>query len=281
MNTSGNLTLLTADAIIAGVAVLAAEDAQLLGKPLLSASEVHKIRTNGKKLRAWIRLTRFGGAHQRCKKTERWLRSVSRSLAAGRDTKVRMDTLAWLATRTSVPATRAALAQLTDPLPDAVGVALPEPVPAVEAAKHLRCVTALHPDGVELRHGLRQVYARTRRLARAAQKVDAHHTELHRCRRWVKYLGYQLELVTGTKGKKGTPLQQALTELGSTLGRIQDLIVLEQHLDSLADASNTAKAVLITRKLLKATCKRLTRKANGMLAACFAATPREFIAVLE
>lgn len=280
LGTDANLLLLSPDAIFAAVEVLVAEDAQLLGKPQLSATEVHRVRVNGKKLRAWIRLVRLGGDHKRCSKAECWLRSTSRSLAEGRDARVRMETLAWLATRTSSASTRAALALLSAPVDDVAGVTLPEPVSAAQAKRRLRCVTRLDPDAPELRRGLRKVYGRARALAQAAAQAEAHHSELHRCRRWVKYLGYQLELATGVRGKQGAPLQQALTELGSTLGSIQDLVVLEQHLDSLAADPDLRAAVRVTRKLLKSTCKRLTRKANGMLAACFAATPREFAAML-
>src|SRR5690606_2353332 len=155
-----------------------------------------------------------------------------------------------------------------------------EPVSAAQAKRRLRCGTRLDPDAPELRRGLRKVDGRARALAQAAAEAEADHSEVHRRRRRVRYLGDQPEPATGVRGKHGPPMQQALTELGSTLASIQDLVVLEQHLDSLAADPDLRAAVRVTRKLLKSTCKRLTRKANGMLAACFAATPREFAAML-
>jgi CHAD domain-containing protein len=275
------LKLLAPEAIMARLEALIAEHVRLLNNTGLSPAEVHEVRVNGKKLRSWIRLNRLGGAHQRCRKADHWLRAISRSLAAGRDAQVTTATLARLGKRTAAATTAAALALLADPLRAVTTAPLPDGADSTDAQRQLRCLAALWPDARELRHGLRAVYARARRLATRATAPEAQPTDLHHCRKWVKYLGFQLELATGTSGKKGAPLQRTLAGLGTTLGNIQDLVVLGQHLDALETDIALAEAVGITRKLQQASSKRLINKATRELSTCFAPTPKQFAATLE
>ena len=78
--------------------------------------------------------------------------------------------------------------------------------------------------------GLGQTFAKAADLGQhALQSKDL--AELHRWRRWVKYLRYQLEPVATPQRSSIVELHAELRQLGSTLGRRNDLHQLRQALE--------------------------------------------------
>src|SRR5690606_39172737 len=87
--------------------------------------------------------------------------------------------------------------------------------------------------------GLRANYQAARKLANAALCDRADAEKLHRFRRRVKYLHYQLNLLCDLR-KSPVVLPAMLKDLGATLGQINDLHELMQAIQQL-EAGNSSR----------------------------------------
>jgi CHAD domain-containing protein len=220
-----------------------------LGHSAHSAEDIHHIRVDIKKLRAWIRLLRLARGRRLARKTDRKLRALARVLTQVRDQQVLPDTLARLRKACTSAAQARLLAALAARL-----MALPhdENFPAATELPRgrLRRLGTPLDDRKALCNALKESYTRAQRLGKSATRPGAPGEELHRWRRRVKYLGYQLALTTAEPGKSRTPLQRNLAALGSTLGTLQDLNVLGRHLELLQDDPACTEALVLATRLL-------------------------------
>ena len=193
----------------------------------LEPEGVHAVRVGTKRVRALWQLHKASPRAPRAKAAIKRLRLAARRLAGLRDDHVLLMLLAELAAGAPAGASagfeRARL-RLVTPLarqPAADG-ACPAIIAALEAdaADWLEVGAA---DDVELLHqGLRRAFTKTRDLGRKA--LDERTAEdLHRWRRWVKYLRYQLEPFATAERHTISAYHAELKGLGSNLGKRNDL----------------------------------------------------------
>lgn len=90
---------------------------------------------------------------------------------------------------------------------------------------------------------------------------------MHRWRKRVKYLYYQVRLADMTLDRAATRWRRCLDELGTVLGELQDLTVFAQRFAQLDDPD--AKLALARRPLERAR-KRRTARLGKLQRRCFA-----------
>lgn len=219
-----------------GLLISQLQDQLALATP--DAQDIHDLRVNCKKLRSWIRLLRHTGAADDWQHADHALRTIAKKFARLRDAEVLQQTVRTLQAATRSKLGRAACQQVLTGLQTLTPVA-----PANKNIKLARKVvlqlTAANPAEPVLRKGMKLTCQRCQRLGRKAAGRHASIEQLHQLRRWVKYLGYQLELVTVPAQPRNKSRKQ-LVALGRTLGLIHDLALLQQRLASLKDVDESA-----------------------------------------
>jgi len=251
---ASTLTLLPLTTVNGRVGKLVKELGMLLQLAVPTPEEIHKLRRNTKKLRAWLRLV------DGSKKTDRLLRHAAKRFSTVRDTHVRLQTLQQLPLladiEPQVAAKQAFFASLHE-LQQA-SPAHPAALDERDLAKLSKLLSRLKPqlhsekDGKLLQKGLRTAW---RRAVRLLEKIRMEHSvdDVHRFRRRVKYLFYQLELVVQRKTREMRTLHQQLEQLGKDLGDFHDLDVLQlclQEQDAAVELSTGLKEELALANLL-------------------------------
>lgn len=200
----------------------------------LAADDVHGLRVACKRLRALWRMLEPSLGSVVTRPAERALRDAARQLAGQRQAAVLLQTLRRLSRKADKARDRDIAADLARRLASAIAA----PAAVLGLGPGMRDVftrqqvalAALprRPNSEDLLQGVLAGVARSRRFGqRARRRHDA--TLWHRCRRWVKYEHYQLELLLRPKGAL-RQRQRRLERLGDLLGRHQDGFDLEQQL---------------------------------------------------
>lgn len=226
---------------------LAGEAIELLSaasgaEPALSAEAVHRLRVISKSLRAAWQLLAPTLGREAFRGPERELRDAARMLAGPRDAHVLQRTVTRLVRRHG---DRVRVAPDALPAPEAMELLcdlVRERFPEEETACDPRSLRVVfthqaraidgwlsQPDEHWLVAGLLRSYRRALGAGRRAQDrhlaAQARDEAWHRCRRWVKYELYQLELLSA-RSRPGRR-RRRLAKFGDRLGRFHDLCELQ------------------------------------------------------
>jgi len=201
----------------------------------LRPADVHALRVACKRLRALWRMLEPGFGPGVTRPAERALRDAARELAGQRQAWVLVKSLESLQHKADRRQDRVLAADLAGRLTEALGaeaaVATPGPLLRGVFGQQLPALAALPggPPSVEdLLAGILHGAQRARKLGRrAGRRGEA--VLWHRCRRWVKYEHYQLELALRPNGVL-RQRHRRLERLGVLLGRHQDGYDLERQL---------------------------------------------------
>lgn len=257
-------------------------DALLAQEVALDAADIHRLRRLGKRLRAWLRLWQDQGLLQGGAKTAALLGTAAAHYAAQRDARVQRETLLQLpelagdsadCDLSSCLALLPAVASHPTPLDPVLRRKLRKRLARLEAT----AVLAERPP--QVLNGLRATYRKAWRLWQRAQETrDAE--DLHRCRRWVKYLCYQMELVVLRNSGPVRRLHRQLEALGTLLGDYHDVVLLLQVLGALqnSDSGSADAAAPLQRAaaLCYAAQSRLQEHALTLAGACLSTPPKRF-----
>lgn len=197
----------------------------------LQPATIHAVRVGTKRVRALWQLHKATANASLASAAIRRLRSAARSLSVVRDGFVLRRLLGELASEAppgGFSELEAAAEHLgsPDPLPPSVRRECLEAL-AADAADWLDTTSVGDAELLEL--GLRRSFAKTRDLGLAALG-ERRPEELHRWRRWVKYLRYQLEPLATPERATLYTWHAELKELGSLLGNRNDLHNLRAEL---------------------------------------------------
>ncbi len=225
---------------VEATAIGLAEHAQRLlaaGEAGMPARDVHALRVICKRLRAIWRMLEAGFDADLVRPPERALRDVASSLAGPREAAVRVKTLARLARKADSPRKQALAggfgAALASVLAAAATLRAPEPQMQAVFADQIQRFAALDPKPTPLvlAAGITESMRRARKSGRKAL-ASGDVERWHRCRKWVKYEHYQLELCLDLSGR-WQRRHDRLQRLGVLLGRYNDLEDLACYLDRL------------------------------------------------
>ncbi len=204
----------------------------LLSLPQMDEDAVHDLRVLMKQLRGLVRLYRGDDAKPVIRTINVVLRDVAKVFSARRDALVLAETLEQVARRSNrrvASELQQILREVTQQVADVQPVL--EPLALVTELQRVRALWHQHlqqPDSEFLLDALARSYRRNRREGRAALRQRDTHA-LHDWRKRVKYFGYQL----GVLEVQDAWLQQQkemVRRLGSLLGKVHDLDVLDDYL---------------------------------------------------
>ena len=200
-----------------------------LGSSAPDARAIHRLRVTCKRLRSLVRLCRHDGNDKHWRRYDHALRDTAAAFGPVRDRKVLQDTLTLLQARTRSKRTQAACRQLLAQLSLQPGTDCVRDRAAEKLASSAFPAAALTVKRLE--RGLHRTFKRCSKLAQYAIAGGTDATTLHTLRKQVKYLGYQLELAA-LPAAAMTRQRKRLGVLGSLLGVMHDLAVLEQQLST-------------------------------------------------
>ncbi|MCG8423841.1 MAG: CHAD domain-containing protein [Proteobacteria bacterium] len=222
---------------------------------------VHRYRKALRRARALIRLARSFLGTQAHGKLSNELRSLHRITSAQRDRDVVLSTLESLDLAARVPALTENLRNATAPAdtmsPESVveilrqGATRLDPLPDTFAA-------AL-PDRVtwrDLARAIRKSYQRARRKMQEAH-TSGHDDGIHEWRKRTKELNYQTELLTSVEDSgTGRERHRQFANLAEKLGKIIDLMVLEEFVRERATADERERVLKAIKRTKKKRLKR-------------------------
>jgi CHAD domain-containing protein len=252
------------------------------------AEAIHTARKDTKKLRAVLRLVRGPLGKKAFRAENHRYRDAARLLSRSRDAEVKLETLAALRERfgTELPAepTRAWGAALEAERDEAVGAGegeagerIGQARALIEAGRERIRAWPLDGDGWELiGPGLVRGYRQGRRQMKLTRK-DPDPEQVHRWRKRVKDLWYQLRLVHKAAPQPLGETAERAHKLADLLGEHHDLALLAEDLcgrDGLAQREHLA--ALIERRQ-----GELLEVALGIGERLFAEKPKAFGARIE
>lgn len=190
---------------------------------------IHDVRRRCKRLRALLRLVRPGFSD--FAEASASIRDAAAGLSAARDRKVLLDTLDDLTDRARE--SRRLMPDAAAPDSERVArddAALAQFRTAMENVRHRADRWTLRGDGFSLLgKGLTKTYRAARKLQRRAERDDTPEA-IHRWRKQVKYLWYQLCLFQGSAPDVIPSFRQSAERLSDLLGRHHDLALLSETL---------------------------------------------------
>lgn len=243
---------------------------------------IHQIRVATKTLRAFWQLVRPVIEPQIARAANDRLRGLAHSLAGARDTQVMAGLLTELrdAEEPLFRGTFDRAAQLFvagDDLGEHAAALRPAMLAAIDGDRNDWKSLVLPDDRALLEHGLGRVYRKTRRRAETAARTRTH-PDLHRWRRWVKYLRYQLEALFTEPPAGIAERIEDLKALGHTLGLRNDLAVLRGRLRELGHGDPFGAVYRSIDLRDQALATRIPEASQRL----FESSPEEFVAsVLE
>jgi len=251
---------------------------------------VHEVRKDLKRLRALVRLLEDTLGKRRHRKLQRGLRDAGRLLSPFRDAEVRLRLVEGLRDHSTDAIAREALGEAAEGIralhrKTAEGQDLEEA--AAEAAslirgapRHLREGI---PDGGEgLREHLESALLRSHWRALLAMRRTLVHPvadHFHDWRKACKTLRHQLDLVLPPPAAGGEdPRISALHELSEHLGNLNDLDVLEEALEPLAESGLELGGLAAIRRELEGRRGLLVRESWAAGKGIFSREAAEFLA---
>jgi CHAD domain-containing protein len=120
--------------------------------------------------------------------------------------------------------------------------------------------------------GVQETYARAQRLGLKAYFKDTSRA-YHRWRKWVKYLYYQLEILS-PQGEEFSALHDALGDLGKILGASHDMANLREVLVAGSVTLDDVRAVRRVVKLARRRERELLESSRPFAAAIFDEHPQ-------
>lgn len=233
------------------------------------SSSIHAARKRFKKLRALLKLVRSGDEEFYARENARY-RDLSRSLAPAREATALVETvdrfIAEYPRETGVLAgLRARLAermpQAGDPrLEWVIAKAVSTAEAGGAAAARFAAVSRPKDASQMLERGIEKTLRQSVRALRAAEEHGGP-DDFHELRKQVKAHAAHLSLLADVWPKGGTRRRNAAERLGSVLGDLNDLAVMQELIDKAEEPLGTDKEVATLGKLIRRKRKTLVRHA--------------------
>jgi CHAD domain-containing protein len=256
-----------------------------LNRPEDIEANIHRIRVDIKRLRGWIRLVRDHTGEREWQEIDHCLRDMAKQLSVNRDEHVILATLGWLKDKTKNKDAQASISRINSyvqsgscrHLFDWKTINLPDR----NVLEILKRKTLLSYSDEVIRKGLQRTYKRTLKCGLQACSPGGTFAALHRLRRWVKYLYYQLEFVEVLYADDYEKIRQQLDMLGKGLGKIHDLVLVKNRLQRLPGAADCKNDINIAGMAADREINKLLKRTRRSFRKIFTMKPREIAASLQ
>lgn len=220
--------------------------------------QVHRFRVTLKRLRGLLQLLRPRMSVNRWRRKDRELRDLARKLAGARDAFVAEKTREKIGAPSDVPE------EDTDAIP--VGEILETVYRRFQKlhGRPLRVPRGFHGWNL-VPTGMRATYSQARRACKAWRE-DHDLAAAHECRKYVKYLLFQVEWIEPLDRDGLGELKTRLQELGQVLGNLNDLSEFAKHAAETEEAGPARRALHEAEPLAMKLARDLLKK-----------SPRQFV----
>ncbi|MCI0448040.1 CHAD domain-containing protein [bacterium] len=262
------------------------DDLQLhLQHPEREPRHVHRIRVDIKRLRAWLRLIRNKSGTFNWRTVDNYFRDSMKKLSAKRDAQVILETLKWLEDKTDKENEQSAIQVIRAHIQfEPGGHELDwETVrsPLVDIAETLKRQTLSVDSDDMIKKGLKRTYKRTCNYGKKAFSAHTLPEDLHQLRKWVKYLCFQIGFIQASYPGLYEQIRNRLDKLGNRLGRIHDLILVQEKLEQLSTVKDCIGASKVTAKIIDKKFRTLLKRSNRFYQKIFTLSPAEFIGYIS
>ena len=245
-------------------------------------THIHRIRVDIKKLRAWIRLINDMSGDNNLKETDRYLKNIAKQFSFSRDIEIIPETLDWLRKKTKKTNEMAALdrinrhmqyKELPHPLYDDTYININRDILSEMQQKSIKV------DIEQItKHGLIETNKKAEHCAKKAFSSKGSLKDLHRLRKWIKYLCYQMEFIQASCPSYCEREIRLLDKLGKQLGRIHDLDIVRQNVKKLVNVKGCKRAARTTSKLVDKQIGKLQKRVEKLYREIFSNSPEYSVA---
>ena len=246
---------------------------------------IHLIRVNIKHLRAWLRLLKIEIDELDWKDMDRELRDLAKSLGSARDMQVVAATLKEFDERTVNDSEHRAIKKLRRSCNHEAAVEeINWPVLKQELMQHIKNFHKYYIDAHsidELRRDLKCCYKTARKKGNMAFAGVHDFEKMHRLRKHVKTLNYQVSYLNKGFYKKGKSIKKHLARLGESLGKIHDLDIVRLHMQSLSGRQFNRNDRAIMGEVLERELQHLLQEAQEAFERIFSKKANQFVEFMD
>jgi len=256
-----------------------------LNHPEKIEKHIHHVRVDIKKLRSWIRLVQSNSDKQEWREIDRCLRDMAKQWSAKRDEEVVSETLVWLKKKERNQHVAVSINRLYTTIQDNSikqsayknTVKIPDRV----FLDNLKRKTLLAAKYETIRQGLQKTYKRALKLGAKACSEKGTVDDLHKFRRWVKYLSYQLEFIEAMYTDNSGNMHNQLDKLGKRLGRIHDLVMIKNRIKHFPENEDFRNDICETGMATDRKMNKLVKQTKQSFDSIFVLKPRDFASGLQ
>lgn len=243
-----------------------------LSEPETSAEYIHRIRVDIKHLRAWLRLLRIKEDKYNWKQVDQNLFKYAKQLGSTRDAQAITDTLNILNKYTKTEEDRNAIIYVQEQLnPVLKSPSINWKKFKTHFSKELNLIKqnfTSFDSILTIKNGLKHTYSKAIQLGEKAFSKNGTYDDLHKFRKWVKYLNYQLAYLN-----KRINIKNDIDKLGDNLGKIHDLIIIKEKLKQL----DNNKHITLVCKLIDKNIHRILKKSKQSYGTIFNKNAEKFV----
>ncbi|NBC05472.1 MAG: CHAD domain-containing protein, partial [Bacteroidetes bacterium] len=245
-------------------------------------ASVHLIRKRLKFLRAFVKLTQFCSNEHNYKKSNYILRDTGRTVSDCRDAHVRGLLLDEFSENKLTKNLVAELAEINDSVTREIETKLlsgrsvfDEIISEISRVELKEYFESLNPDANCLIDGLALGYKKSYRAFHS--ELKSHEADLlHEWRKRTKDLQYQLEALLSSFPNQIHITYDDVCELCEKLGRINDLFMFLEWLDSLEESVEQKNQITNLKNALYRELDDLEQQADAMGSSIFSLNPEDF-----
>ena len=256
-----------------------------LKNPEKIENHIHHVRVDTKKLRAWIRLVQSRSDKQEWRGIDCCLRDMAKQCSAKRDEEVISGTLVWLKKKEKSQDVAVSINRLYSIIQDnpvkQSADRNADKIPDRLFLDYLKRKTLSAAKYETIRQGLQKTYKRVLKLGVKACSEKGTVDDLHKFRRWVKYLCYQLEFIEAMYAENSGNIHNQLDKLGKRLGSIHDLVMIKNRMEQLSGRKKFKKDIRETGMAADRKMNKLVKQTKQSFDSIFVLKPREFASGLQ
>lgn len=243
-------------------------------------AHIHRIRVNIKKLRAWIRLLKDTPGKMDFKETDHYLANTAKIFSCHRDAEIIPETINWLKKKTDNPGKKKELQKINQHISYRKNLPVfPDEKSSIINKKFL---TELKQKSIKvdieyiIGHGLERTYKKSRRCGKKAFSSNRTLNDLHKFRKWTKYLCYQIEFIQASHPEYYQDEHHLLDKIGKQLGRIHDLDILQQKVNEIKNNKDVCTEAKNVNKLIEEHMQKMYERTKDLYKKAFYHSSHQF-----
>ncbi|MFT5395117.1 MAG: CHAD domain-containing protein [Gammaproteobacteria bacterium] len=252
-----------------------------LTKTVTSDEDIHRTRVDIKHLRSWLRLLQIKTEDIDWKPMDYRLIKISKTLGGARDAHVINEILSMLELNAISKKERLAINRFKERLninfvSNQVDWKTTQQILSHELITFKNNFVSFESMHT-IKNGLRYTYKKTLQHGQKTYFKSKAADDLHKLRKWVKCLNYQLGYISKRDSDSCKQTIQSLHELGELLGKANDLNMIYKSLTLISDKEDNIKDFALINSLLNKHLKQILKNSKYLYESVFNLSPKKFI----